>query len=191
MSSVSRPTASWKRFGALLAVSAVALATVPTLAAIAAEVHDGQRAEGRQQPGEVRREPDAGRPVVGAGSPVEPAPAPRGAPQPPTPALAERFAEEPTEVMTGWASWYGPGFAGRRTASGEIYDPAEMVAAHRSLPFGTRIRVTNQRNGAGVVVRITDRGPYVGGRILDLSAAAADAIGMRSSGTAPVAIEVL
>lgn len=93
--------------------------------------------------------------------------------------------------MQGIASWYGPGFHGRRTANGERFDQGAMTAAHRSLPFGTRVRVTNLRNGRSIIVRINDRGPYVGGRIIDLSAAAARALKMVRSGIAPVRIEVL
>ena len=93
--------------------------------------------------------------------------------------------------MRGRASWYGPGFHGRRTASGERFNIWAMTAAHRSLPFGTKVRVTNLRNGRSVVVRINDRGPYSGGRVIDLSKAAAQAIGMIRSGTAPVRIEVM
>ncbi len=93
--------------------------------------------------------------------------------------------------ITGWASWYGPGFDGNQTASGEIFDQYELTAAHPSLPFGTVVRVTNQDNGQSVVVRINDRGPYAGGRVIDLSKAAAQALGMMSSGVAPVQIDVL
>ncbi len=80
-------------------------------------------------------------------------------------------------VQEGLAVWYGPGFHGRRTASGEVYDMYALTAAHPSLPFGTRIRVTNLRNGKSVVVRINDRGPFGGKYIIDLSYAAARAIG--------------
>ncbi|MBW4663791.1 MAG: septal ring lytic transglycosylase RlpA family protein [Chroococcus sp. CMT-3BRIN-NPC107] len=89
------------------------------------------------------------------------------------------------------ASWYGPGFNGRRSANGERYNQNGLTAAHRSLPFGTRVRVTNVRNGRSVIVRITDRGPHVRGRIIDLSAAAARIVGVMQSGVAPVNIEVL
>src|SRR5215203_7539889 len=75
-------------------------------------------------------------------------------------------------------SHYGQGFAGRRTASGEKFNPSAMTAAHRTLRFGTKVRVTNPRNGRAVVVRINDRGPFVKGRSLDLSSGAARAIGM-------------
>ncbi len=91
----------------------------------------------------------------------------------------------------GIASWYGPGFHGKRTASGERFNQHEYTAAHPSLPFGTLVRVTNVRNGRSVVVRITDRGPRKRGRIIDLSAAAARAIGLKSSGWAPVTIQVI
>ncbi|NBD33123.1 MAG: septal ring lytic transglycosylase RlpA family protein [Cyanobacteria bacterium] len=93
--------------------------------------------------------------------------------------------------MRGRASWYGPRFHGRRTASGERFNAGAYTAAHRSLPFGTKVRVTNLSNGRAVVVRINDRGPYAGGRVIDLSKAAARAIGMIRSGTAPVRIEIL
>lgn len=91
----------------------------------------------------------------------------------------------------GMASWYGPGFQGSRTASGEWFNQYDLTAAHRYLPFGTWVRVTNLNNGRSVVVRINDRGPFSGGRIIDLSTAAAEAIGMINSGVAPVSVEVL
>jgi rare lipoprotein A len=87
-------------------------------------------------------------------------------------------------LQSGLASWYGPGFHGRRTASGERFNANDLTAAHPSLPFGTRIRVVNQSNGASVVVRINDRGPHCRGRIIDLSRASAHAIGI--SGAARV-----
>src|SRR5437773_7085951 len=89
-------------------------------------------------------------------------------------------------VQVGVASWYGPGFHGNRTANGEIYDQYELTAAHRSLPHGTRVMVTNLMNGRAVEVRINDRGPFVGGRVIDLSYAAARAIDMVGPGTARV-----
>lgn len=84
------------------------------------------------------------------------------------------------------ASWYGPGFHGRRTASGERFNTGAFTAAHRTLPFGTRVRVVNQTTGRSVVVRINDRGPFVRGRVIDLSKAAARAIGV--SGVARVTL---
>ena len=87
------------------------------------------------------------------------------------------------------ASYYGQAFVGRLTASGERFNPSAMTAAHRTLGFGTQVRVTNARNGRSVVVRINDRGPYVKGRSIDLSSGAARVIGM--GGTANVHIEVV
>ncbi len=90
----------------------------------------------------------------------------------------------------GQASWYGYE-GGRVTANGERYNPGSLTAAHRTLPMGTRVRVTNNRNGRSVVVRINNRGPFTGGRIIDLSEAAAAAIGIKSSGVGNVSIESL
>jgi rare lipoprotein A len=92
------------------------------------------------------------------------------------------------ELGRGKASWYGAGFQGKRTASGERFDMNAFTAAHRTLAFGTRVLVRNTRNGREVVVRITDRGPHVRGRIIDLSQAAAAAIGMLRDGEAPVVL---
>ena len=94
-------------------------------------------------------------------------------------------------VQVGVASWYGPGFHGNRTANGEIYDQFELTAAHPSLPLGTRAMVTNLANGRAVEVRINDRGPFVDGRAIDLSYAAARTIGLVGPGTGRVRIEVL
>jgi rare lipoprotein A len=91
----------------------------------------------------------------------------------------------------GLASWYGGKFQGRRTASGEVFDTAKLTAAHQSLPFGTLVKVINLENGKTTVVRINDRGPFVSGRIIDLSRAAAAAIGMTGKGVTRVRIEVL
>ena len=90
---------------------------------------------------------------------------------------------------TGYASWYGGRFQGSRTASGETFDKHKFTAAHPSLPFGTKARVTNLKNNRSVVVHINDRGPFAKGRIMDLSLAAARRIGI--IGIAPVRIEVL
>lgn len=100
---------------------------------------------------------------------------------------------EPTikAILRGIASWYGPGFHGNRTANGERYNQNALTAAHRTLPFGTLVRVTNLRNGLSVTVRINDRGPFTRGRIIDLSAASARIIGLTSSGVAQVKVEVL
>jgi rare lipoprotein A len=92
-------------------------------------------------------------------------------------------------LQSGMASWYGPGFQGRKTASGERFNTNELTAAHRYLPFGTRVRVVNQSTGRSVIVRINDRGPFHGGRVIDLSRASASAIGM--GGTARVQLVAL
>jgi rare lipoprotein A len=94
-------------------------------------------------------------------------------------------------TQTGIASWYGPGFHGQPTASGTIYNQYELTAAHPTLPLGTRVIVTNLNNGSSVEVAINDRGPFAKGRIIDLSHAAADTIGMIAPGTAPVRVEVV
>ena len=91
----------------------------------------------------------------------------------------------------GIASWYGPGFDGRRTASGERYDMHELTAAHPSLPFGTLVEVKNLRNARAVVVRINDRGPFAKGRVIDLSYAAARSIGVWGPGTAAVELRIV
>lgn len=100
-------------------------------------------------------------------------------------AAAYSIGTRPAEAgsQCGRASWYK---LGGKTASGERNNPSAMTAAHRSLPFGTRVRVENLKNGKFVVVRINDRGPYTGGRVIDLSRAAAQQLGMLSSGTAKV-----
>ena len=92
------------------------------------------------------------------------------------------------ELGRGKASWYGPGFHGKRTASGERFDMNELTAAHRTLPFGTRVLVRNPQNGREVVVRINDRGPQARDRIIDLSRAAAGAIDLLQAGVAPVVL---
>ena len=94
-------------------------------------------------------------------------------------------------VHVGGASWYGPGFNGKKTASGEIFDETKFTAAHRTLPLGSRARVINLKNGESVEVLINDRGPYVEGRIIDLSQAAARALGMIDRGVTEVQIELL
>jgi rare lipoprotein A len=96
-----------------------------------------------------------------------------------------------TLVQEGVVSWYGAAFHDRKTASGELFDSAALTMAHPSLPFGTRVKVTNLRNGRSVVVRVNDRGPFVGKRIADLSQAAASEIGMMRRGVARARIEVV
>ena len=93
--------------------------------------------------------------------------------------------------QTGLASWYGPDFHGKRTSNKEIYDMYDMTAAHRTLPFGTQVVVTNLENGLAATVRINDRGPFVGDRIIDLSYAAARVLGMIGPGTARVRLDII
>ena len=95
------------------------------------------------------------------------------------------------EGPNGKASWYGPGHIGRKTASGEIFTGKGRTAAHRDLPMGAVVRVLDKATGRSVVVRINDRGPYVEGRVIDLSEDAARALGMRERGVADVTVEVL
>lgn len=92
-------------------------------------------------------------------------------------------------AQCGGASWYGPGFNGKRAASGEIFNENAMTAAHRSLPFGTKVQVTDQNSGKSIEVVINDRGPFHGKRIIDLSKAAATALGFRNRGTTSVCLE--
>lgn len=101
------------------------------------------------------------------------------------------FAAPKPFVQTGIASWYGNNFKGVKMANGKRYNPADFTAAHRTLPLGTLIRVTRLTNGRSVVVRITNRGPFIRGRIIDLSTAAARKLDMIRSGVARVRIEVI
>jgi len=96
------------------------------------------------------------------------------------PLMAQSFVQE------GLASWYGPGFHGKATSNGERFDKEAFTAAHKTLPFGSMVKVSNLANGKSVTVRVNDRGPFVEGRIIDLSEAAARAIGMIGTGTARV-----
>jgi peptidoglycan lytic transglycosylase len=93
--------------------------------------------------------------------------------------------------QTGIASWYGPGFHGKATASGEVYNQNELTAAHQTLPLGTRVMVTNLENGSATEVLVNDRGPFAKGRIIDLSYAAAQSINMIGPGTALVRLDVI
>lgn len=94
-------------------------------------------------------------------------------------------------IGSGDASFYGNELAGNRTASGEVFDPERLTAAHRTLPLGSRVRVTNVGNGESVIVRINDRGPFHGNRVIDLSKAAARTIGLIQSGTGRVSLSLL
>jgi rare lipoprotein A len=123
-------------------------------------------------------------------------PASAGIPAPPSAPNAGAGPEEKaippgTYVERGIASWYGAPFHGRQSSSGEIFDMNRFVAAHRTLPFGSIVRVTNVNNGKHTDVRIIDRGPFVEGRVIDLSLAAANAIDMVGTGVAPVRLELI
>ena len=96
----------------------------------------------------------------------------------------------PSFLQVGTASWYGDRFRRRPTASGELFDPKDITAAHRTLPLGTIARVTNLGNGRTILVRINDRGPYAGSRVIDLSRSAASQLGMKQDGIARVRVEV-
>jgi rare lipoprotein A len=142
----------------------------------------------------------AGRRPIASAPPSPPPAQPQPAPAPPHPPSAPGAAQPPTRtspfvpgiyVEEGTASWYGIPFHGRRAANGEIFDMNSLVAAHRTLPFGSILRVTNLNNGLDVQVRVIDRGPFVGDRVLDLARAAAVALDMIGTGTAPVRIELL
>jgi rare lipoprotein A len=134
----------------------------------------------------------AARPASSGTPPPTSAPtsAPTGAPParrpaPPAAPVSPHYTEE------GVASWYGVPYHGRRAANGEIYDMYKLTAAHRTLPFETIVRVTNKKNGKQVEVRITDRGPFVEGRIIDLSLGAARELDMVGMGIAPVHLEIV
>lgn len=101
------------------------------------------------------------------------------------------YRAQPVSTQTGIASWYGGRWVGRLTANGETYLPGDMTAAHKTLPFNSMVRVTNLRNGKSTLVRINNRGPYIRGRIIDLSVPAAKAIDMYAGGLAKVKLEVL
>lgn len=114
---------------------------------------------------------------------------------PPAPAISPtpvvQVKKKPANLLRGFASWYGGVFNGRQTASGEVFNENDMTACHPTLPFGTRVKVENTRNHKSVVVRITDRGLLYGRRVIDLSHAAAEQIGMTDAGVVPVTIQVL
>jgi rare lipoprotein A len=142
--------------------------------------------------------------ITGCGGrkPISVSTPPPMAPEPTPPATAEsakrdtapRPADHSSEgafIEEGNASWYGAPFHGRRASNGEIYDMNKMTAAHRTMAFGTMVRVTNLTNGKVAVVRITDRGPFIDNRIIDLSRAAAQTIGSIGPGIVPVRLEVI
>lgn len=117
----------------------------------------------------------------------------RGAVPPASPPPPPRVSApaKPDKPLTGLASWYGRLHHGKRTASGETYDMHQLTAAHRTLPLGTRVLVTNVENGRTVEVRINDRGPFIRNRVLDLSYAAAQQLGAVGDGVIPVSLKVV
>jgi rare lipoprotein A len=132
--------------------------------------------------------------VLFVGCAHQKAAAPPTRPTAPPPSTARKPGPPPVDegwTEKGLASWYGKPYHGRRTASGEIYDMHALTAAHRSLAFGAMVRVTRRDTGADVTVRINDRGPFVEGRVIDLSYAAARKIGLDVDGVAPVKITLL
>jgi peptidoglycan lytic transglycosylase len=133
--------------------------------------------------------PPAATPVPGA-PPANPSSQAPPSPTPP-PKMRGSTAVPAEFTEQGVASWYGEPFNGRRTSDGEIYNMFQYTAAHRTLPFGAVVRVTNLNNGKQTVVRINDRGPFVANRIIDLSYSAAVAIGMIGTGTAPVRLDLV
>ena len=112
-------------------------------------------------------------------------------PSPPETEQAPPATSQPTMMETGVASWYGPKFHGKLTASGEVFNQEKFTAAHQTLPWGSRVKVTNLANGKSVDVRINDRGPFGKGRIIDVSRAAARALGMVGQGITTVRVEWL
>jgi rare lipoprotein A len=151
----------------------LALATVLWLGGCATQMPSAPTVSTAPVPGEA--------PVVGAV-----VPAPPGAVPPQTPDGVDTTRDR--EIERGRASWYGPRFHGRRTASGETFNMHDLTAAHKTLPFGTRVRVRNLANGREVAVRINDRGPHVRGRVIDLSRAAAQQIGLLTMGVATIVV---
>lgn len=122
---------------------------------------------------------------------VVPAPSPEPSPDPvPTPEKSDAEFDNPPD-HAGTASWYGPGLYGETMANGETYDPTRMIAAHRTLPLGTRVRITRPDTGRSVEAVIADRGPFVDGRVIDLSEKAATELDIMEDGLAEVEIEIL
>lgn len=98
---------------------------------------------------------------------------------------------ETTKCMTGQCSWYGPKFNGKKTASGEKFDSTKFTAAHKTLPFGTKLKITDKKSGKNVIVTVNDRGPFVKSRVLDISSSAAQELGVINKGIFTAEIEIL
>ncbi|MES2414999.1 MAG: septal ring lytic transglycosylase RlpA family protein [Pseudomonadota bacterium] len=169
------------KIGALTVLALLAACTTPP---------PGAATVGKAPAPAIRTPPSA---PEAAGSPQDPFAATVAAPALPADEVqqpAQLGGELPREFQRGHASWYGPGFQNRRTASGERFDMNALTAAHRTLPFGTLVRVRSLVNGREVDVRITDRGPYSRNRIIDLSRAAAEELGMLGLGFKQVVLFV-
>ena len=138
----------------------------------------------------VSRGPSGAAGALAPATPAPSTPAP-STPAPPTAAPPAPARPSAAGVQTGKASWYGDAHQGKKTASGEIYDMHALTAAHRTLPFGTRVRVTNVDTGRSVVVRVNDRGPFAYGRLIDVSRAAARELGVFGAGLFTVRLEIL
>ena len=119
-----------------------------------------------------------------------PTPVPAAKPVP-SPNVGKSQSNTGVTIQRGEASWYGPGLHGKRTASGDKFDQMELTAAHQTFPLGSKVKVTNLTNGKTAEVEITDRGPFAQGRIIDVSKAAAEKLGMIAAGTVPVEVELL
>lgn len=165
-------SSSLPRHLAMMAVAAVFLASSPARPQDATAV---EPAPARQQPSDGSDAPVATQPVATQG------------------AAAEQENAEVTDkdLGGGMASYYGSSLAGNRTASGERFDPSKLTAAHRTLPFGSMVRVTHARSGRSVVVRINDRGPFHGARVIDVSEAAARQLGLVGAGSGQVSLSLL
>lgn len=167
------------------------IVNVPAADTEAATFYNGTHEHSRQSP--LVKAPVPGRHAVGllAAAVFSAAMCGRAAAQEPDPHMADPVARAQSlvaELGRGTASWYGAKFHGRRTSSGERFDMNDLTAAHQTLPFGTRVCVRNAANGREVVVRINDRGPHLRSRIIDLSKAAAAALGFLQAGEAPVVL---
>ena len=183
-----------------LACALVACAPMPVTEKVAPEAAAEMSTEPRNacELAQQRGAPGSRFCAPSAGRPVEPPSKSRAAPEPVRSGAGGRGADSaglpepaPESDQQGLASWYGPRFHGRRTASGEIFNRRALTAAHRTLPFGTRVCVRSQLTGRAVVVRINDRGPFTGNRVIDLSQAAAQELGMQGLGIKPVELWLL
>lgn len=201
---VSRPTLGAVPAAVLVLVLAACAPVLSAAPATAASLADAGATGGADAGGttaaaqaSIDTAPVAPDPAAPGGSASQATPAPDAGAAPPSgdpPAAAVPPAPGTGlagAVQEGIASWYGPNFAGRLTSNGEIFDPSKLTAAHRTLPFGTMVKVTNLVNGKSVVVRINDRGPFKPNRIIDLSEGAAKAIGMVRMGVARVRLQPL